>query len=521
MSDPHPALTTLLQRLRETARYPHPVQQVELLETHISAVLLAGAFAYKLKKPYDLGFLDFTTLAARRHFCEEELRLNRRFAPDLYLALIPITGSVDDPNLGGPGEAIEYAVKMRRFDQDALLTSAIARGALQPAHLDAFAAQLASFHDTAAQAMATDRYGEPEVIHAAAIENFEQMRPLLTAPLAARLDALSHWTQRIFEKDRPRFLARKRAGGVRECHGDLHLGNLILLDEKITAFDCIEFNEAFRWIDVMSEVAFLVMDLCSRNHPELGFRFLNAYLEHSGDFDGLAVLDFYLVFRALVRAKIALFRATQADTPAAARPQSWAEFEHYLGLAERFVDSHAPQLILMHGFSGSGKSTVARVLAARLPAIHIRSDVERKRLFGLSPLAQSQSAVSAGIYTADASRRTCDRLLELARALLQAGWPVIVDATFLSRDWRAPFIALANELSLRWRIVDCIATPDTLRARVAARKASGQDAAEADLDVLEKQLASHEPFTNDENARAMRVDTEQNWQADGLAAQLS
>lgn len=514
------SFTTLVEHLRQPSHYPHPVSRVGLIETHISTVLLAGEFAYKLKKPYDLGFLDFTTLAARKHYCEEELRLNRRFAPGLYLGIVAITGSPEAPQLGGAGSPFEYAVKMRRFDQDALLTNVMARNALQPRHLTQFATALAGLHQSAAGATDHDPFGEPDTVHAAAIQNFTQMRPLAQQSHAARLAHLADWTESVFAAHITQFAERKRQGRVRECHGDLHLGNLILLDDQITAFDCIEFNADFRWIDVMSEVAFLVMDLTSQGRRDLSFRFLNAYLETSGDFAGLAVLDYYLVFRALVRAKVILFRATQDDTPAPLKQQAWAEFEHYLTLAESFTQHDHPCLILMHGFSGSGKSTVARDLAAYLPAIHIRSDVERKRLYGLAPLTRSQSEIDGGIYTADASQRTYARLADLAREVIDAGRSVILDATFLSGAQRKPFIDLAGNLDVPWLVVDCVADAPVLRQRVAARMAAGTDAAEADLAVLEKQLTQNDPLTGDDARHLIRVATDQPWDAKQLATQV-
>ena len=517
MLDSALAFPTLIEHLKQPGVYPHPVDQVALLETHISAVLLAGEYAYKLKKPYNLGFLDFTTLEARKYYCEEEQRLNQRLAPDLYLGVAPITGSVDAPHWGGSGAPIEYAVKMRRFPQQALLSNVLARNELQPAHLDALACRMAAFHQAVPAATMKQTYGLPDTVHANARQNFAQIEPLLTnEEQRAQLARLARTTEALFTADAALFLQRKGDGFVRECHGDLHLGNLVMLEGEIVPFDCIEFNADFRWIDVMSEIAFLVMDLASRGRPDLAFRFLNAYLEQTGDFAGLKVLRYYLMFRAVVRAKVTAFRATQQETPLTARTQAWAEYQHYLDWATQVSQPQPPLLILMRGVSGSGKSTVARELAAHFPAIHVRSDVERKRLFGLAPLAQSKSGLARGLYTADATQRTYARLKEIALMILDAGFSVVLDATFLKHSQRAMFEAMGTPCP----ILACEAPIEVLRARVAQRHAAKTDAAEADLAVLEKQLATHEALSETERAHTIMLDTLQPIAGSTLAAQV-
>lgn len=515
MLDPALTFPTLIEHLKQPGVYPHAVDQVALLETHISAVLLAGEYAYKLKKPYNLGFLDFTTLDARKYYCEEEQRLNQRLAPDLYLGVVPITGSVDSPQWGGAGAPIEYAVKMRRFPQQALLSNVLARNELQPAHLDALACRMAAFHHTVPAATMEQAYGLPDTVHASARQNSTQIEPLLTNNTQrVQLAHVAQTTEALFTTDAALILQRKHDGFVRECHGDLHLGNMVMIEDEIVPFDCIEFNADFRWIDVMSEIAFLVMDLASRGRPDLAFRFLNAYLEQTGDFPGLKVLRYYLVYRAMVRAKIAALRATQQETPATTRTQAWAEYQHYLDWAEQVGQPQPPLLILMRGVSGSGKSTVARELAAHLPAIHVRSDIERKRLFGLAPLAQSKSGLGSGLYTADATLHTYERLKDIAQRVLDAGFSVVLDATFLKHSQRAKFETMGNPCL----ILACEAPVEVLRARVAQRQAAQTDAAEADLAVLEKQLATHEALSEAERAQTIMLDTLQPISGSTLAA---
>jgi aminoglycoside phosphotransferase family enzyme/gluconate kinase len=498
----------LIRALLAPERYEHPVEGVELVETHISWVLLAGEYAYKIKKPVDLGFLDFSTLAKRRHFCEEELRLNRRLAPQIYLGVVAITGSVDDPRVGATGEPIEYAVKMRRFAQEAQLDRVLARGQLKPAHVDALADELARFHGEIAVAGPGTPFGEPAAVYAPMHENFEQIRPRVDAALHAPLAQLEQWTQAAHKRLASALAARKRDGFIRECHGDAHLANMALLDAEVVLFDCLEFNEDLRWIDVMSELAFAVMDLDDRGQPDFGWRLLNRYLEQTGDYAGLKVLRFYQVYRALVRAKVAAIRLSQAGLRDEERAHALEQYRGYVELAERYTRAGATPLMITHGVSGSGKSTVAQLLLESYGAVRVRSDVERKRLAGLHPMARSESGIDAGLYTADLSRQTYARLGELARAVIDAGLPVIADATFLKRAQREAMRALAASLHVPFVILDTTAPEEVLRARVRIRRELGHDVSEATAVVLERQLATREPLGAEERAHSVCIETE-------------
>ena len=512
-------LDRLIAALREPARYVHAVEQVELLQTHISCILLAGDFAYKIKKPVNLGFLDFSTLAARRHYCEEELRLNRRTAPALYLDVVAIGGSESAPVLGGGGAAIEYALRMRRFAQDDLLDRMARRGALAPQHIDALARGLAAFHAEIERAGAQQAFGSPQCVLAPALQNFEQMLPLASAKAdMALLARLRDWSAREHAALAAVFAARKREGWVRECHGDLHLGNIALLEGVPTPFDGIEFNPDFRWIDVMNEVAFLVMDLLDHRLPRLAFRFLDAYLESTGDYAGLRVLRFYLVYRALVRAKVSCLRAHQTGLAAREKSELEREYRRHLHLAERLAAPAHAALLIMHGLSGSGKTRIAQGLLEALGAVRLRSDVERKRLHGIAAEARTGSGLDAGLYTPEASERTYARLAELARAVLAARYPVIVDAAFLKRAERDRFAGLARDAGARFLIAACTAPAATLRARVAEREREARDASEAGLAVLERQFATGEPLAPDETGYTMTIDAERGAAAPEAAA---
>jgi aminoglycoside phosphotransferase family enzyme/predicted kinase len=447
-----------------------PIIADKTIETHISRVLLAGDVAYKLKKPVRLPFLDYGTVELRRAACHAELRLNRRYAPDLYLDVVDIDG--------------EPAVKMRRFDEACRLDHVCGRGELTPAHLSDLARTIVHFHAAADVAPMQSRFGNPEQVLAPALENFDELDRLLPGE-SPRLSSLRAWTEAEFKCRCDDFTARKAAGHIRECHGDLHLGNLVLLDDKPVPFDCIEFNDDFRWIDVASEIAFTWIDLIDHGQPGLSCWLLNEWLAWGGDYgDGgaLSVLRFYAVYRALVRAKVAAIQGKIAEAVG------------YLEMAERLGVPPPLTLTITFGLSGSGKTTASSALLlgdASASTVRIRSDIERKRLFGLSPDADS----GGSIYSADATRRTYGRLEDLARAALANGWPAIIDAAFLKRDERASFRRLAMELGVPFAILACEASVEDMRQRLRERAG---DASEANAAVLEQQQAWAEPLTEEE-----------------------
>ncbi|MCM5570864.1 AAA family ATPase [Burkholderiaceae bacterium FT117] len=493
---------------------------VRCIETHISWVLLDGEHAWKLKKPVRLGFLDFGSAEVRERFCHEELRLNRRLAPGLYLDVVPIRGSRDRPRIDGGGPPVDHAVRMRQFPAGALLDERLASGRLEPEQVDRLARRIADFHAAAPVAGPATEFGSAATIEAATSRVLDALAGAAPDPRIAPLRA---WCEAEALRLRPEFGRRKAQGKVRECHGDLHLANAVVLgDDDVTAFDCIEFDPALRWIDLQSEVAFLVMDLLAHGRADLGFRFLDTWLESSGDHEGVTVLRYYLVYRALVRAMVAAIRAGQAarrgpggaagpgvppETGGPRETGAPAGAPDYLSLAERLSRSRDPRLLITHGLSGSGKSHAARLLLGPAGAIRLRSDVERKRLFGLRALEPSAPRVPGGIYREQDTERTYARLLELAGVALDAGWPVIVDAAFLRAGERAAFRRAAQARGVPFAILRCNADPELLRARVAARGREGDDPSEADLSVLEGQLRGREPLQADELPFAIEVDS--------------
>lgn len=498
----------LVTALRTGAIANSGASNVKLIETHISYVLLTGDFAYKIKKAVNLGFLDFTRLPARRFYCEEELRLNRRLAPELYVDVVAITGTIGSPVLDGHGGPIEYAVRMRQFPPDALASDELARGDLSPADIDAIAAKVALFHHGAPRAVVADAYGAPETALRLAQQNFGQIRSLPdTHAEAGALDALADWTTRAYAGCRESMRRRRDDGFVRECHGDLHLGNIARFDGELTTFDCIEFNDAMRWIDVMSEVAFTAMDLRHRRRADLAHRFLNAYLQITGDYDGLTVLRFYLVYRAMVRAKVAVLRAGQVDT-GEAKIALLGEYRSHVELAGHYARSARGAIVITHGVSGCGKTTRSQALLELCGAVRIRTDVERKRMNRVDTAQPNPSGVEAGLYAAEMTARTYAVALVHARIVATAGYIAIVDAAFLKRRQRDLFRSLAAELHVPFVVVAFSASEATLRQRIVDRLRSGDDASDATLAVLEHQLRTREPLAASELADAMSYDAD-------------
>lgn len=493
--------------------------QVRLLETHISWVLLAGQFAYKIKKPVSLGFLDFSSLEARHYYCEEEIRLNRRLAPQLYLDVVPIGGTAENP-LFNAHPALEYAVRMRRFSVSGQFDKLAGKGCLLPQHIDSLAAAIAQFHRSlpAADAGAGAPYGTAEAVSQDALQSFAQLQALLgdRADLDS-LAAIRRESDREFAACRSLFGQRLAQGFVRECHGDLHLGNIVLLDGQPVPFDGIEFNPALRWIDVMSEVAFTVMDLQHHRRADLAFRFLNAYLELTGDYAGIRLLRFYIACRAMVRAKVGAIRAAQPGLSSRAASGALAACRNYLQLAADCFARKVPVLIITHGLPGSGKSTFAQIALERLQAIRLRSDVERKRLFGLSLLADSRASAGIDLYSPEITRRTYARLNALARELLLAERTVIVDAAFISGEERDKFRRLAQELAVPFVIASICAGRETLHARIAQRQKAGNDASEADVAVMEKLQLAYEPLSPQEQGYVAEFNNE----GAGIAADVA
>ncbi|MBL8818012.1 MAG: AAA family ATPase [Planctomyces sp.] len=513
-----------IENLLSAEAWPHPVEALKLVETHISWVILTGKYAYKIKKPVDLGFVNFTELEMRKYYCEEELRLNRRFSEHLYLDVVTIRGSRLRPQIGGDGPILDYAVKMTQFNDKNLLSRLAARNQITPEHVDLLADEIAAFHRRAAVADSATPWISVAAAVQPAFDNFTAILKLQRelndqGPLGLprpgeppqvmelpRLIQLRRWTESEVSRRRAVFEGRGARGMIRECHGDLHLGNMFLTPEgRIVIFDGIEFCEELRWIDIMCESAFTMMDLADRGFPGLAWRFLNRWLESTGDFEGLALLRFYLAYRAMVRAKVGIIRLQQANSEAGQNGSDQAlmsslvkEVSGYVGLAESYTVQGQPCLWITCGVSGSGKTFGSQSLVEQLGLIRLRSDVERKRLAGLEKGQSATAALSQGIYSSEATERVYLHLMNVAKQLLQDGHSVLIDATFLKRSQRLPFRKLAEELGIPFQILWFDADIQTLTNRIQKRAALGKDASDATVEVAEYQLREFENFDNEE-----------------------
>jgi len=458
--------------------YPHDVESVRLVQTHISWVLLAGAFAYKIKRPVRHAFIDQSTLARRQFLCEEEVRLNQRFARELYLEVCAIVTAGSSVALSGDGAVVEYAVKMRRFDSEEGLDRLLTSNRVSLPELEALGVQVADIHAQLPRAGWGDPWGGAAAVLTTVSNNLDE----LTAAAGTDLHSMNEALRIRVAALAPVINERRAAGSVRECHGDLHSRNVARINHRLVAFDCLEFDPALRWIDVADEVAFLISDVTSRGFPQHAYAFLSAYIARSGDYLMFRLLPVYKAHRALVRAKVALLSAAGSDVV----PGEEVEFTRFVAYArEVLAPGRRPKLLLMYGVSGSGKTWLASQMAPALRAIHIRSDVERKR--------HGTETLRARLYTPEATKSVYRDLLSYAEAVLSGGYDVIVDATFIMRDRRTAFVSLASRLGLDAYLIHCSAPSEVLRQRVEARFHERRDASDADLDVLRQQLSTAEP----------------------------
>lgn len=491
-----------------------------LIETHISSLLLAGRQVFKLKKPVALPFVDFSTIDLRHEACQDELRLNRRTAARWYLGVVPVRGGDDGPLIVGPathdaavaGELIDWAVKMRRFDDNQLFNRLAEAGRLDAARIDALAAVVARFH--AQQEPAPPGYGRADATRHMARQNLVELAAVVASAAGGAADertacdtvqALQAWTEARGAKLAPLMTLRCRTGHVREVHGDLHLGNIVWAEDAPVLFDALEFNDTLRHIDTMGDLAFTFMDLIAHGLPRLAWRFISAVLEASGDHAALPLLTWWAVHRATVRAKVALLAAARQDDGGGPLPGAALRYLDVAARLARLNGRGTPaRMVLTYGLSGAGKTSVAGRLAERLGAVRVRSDVERKRLFALPPTARA----APGLYAPDATRRTYARLQEVADEALAGGVSVVVDAASLLRRERDAMRAVAVRHHVTFNLLVCEAPLPVLRARVLARQAEDRDASDATTDVLEQQLRWVEQPGADEAADTLTLDTD-------------
>jgi aminoglycoside phosphotransferase family enzyme/predicted kinase len=505
-------LAELIADLSDTAAYPEPVEAVEVRQTHISVVFLAGQHVYKIKKPVALGFLDFSTLERRRHFCHEEVRLNRRLAPDVYLGVVPVARFAEGTlRVEGPGEPVEWAVKMVRLPETATLLSRLRRGELDRHTIDQLARAIARFHASAEANVHTQAFGRFAVVAGNARENFTQSTGHIGTTISQRIfERLRDRTEAELTRLKPMIEARADRGVPRDTHGDLHLDHVYLFPDRpppgdLVIIDCIEFNERLRYADPVADAAFLVMDLCFHGERELAAALANEYFRAAGDADGRALLAFYTAYRAMVRAKVEGLKFAEMEVPAADRATTLQRAKAYWRLALGELENPGQQLclVLVGGLPGTGKSTLARGLADAHDFTVIRSDVVRKELAGAG--RSSATEFGEGLYSPEATRRTYDECLQRAERLLFEGQRAIVDATFRDEAQRQRFLESATSWGVPGLLLMCQANPDVARRRLKDRRS---DVSDADWSVYRQAAAAWEPAGPFVRRRLTVIDTD-------------
>ncbi|MBE9204733.1 AAA family ATPase [Synechocystis salina LEGE 06099] len=505
---------SLLQTLQRTDFYPHRVQKpIQCLQTHCSVVFLTGKYAYKLKKPVDLGFLDYSTPAKRKHFLEEELRLNSPVAPDIYQEVLAVElkdnqwqwqekeePAGDNDN----SQPKDYLLKMAQFPQDCLFLSLFEQGKLSSQDIIALAKRVAEFHQGTVTNAEITSFGDPEVIWQSVSANFAATEKYLgIAQETDKYQQIRQFSENFYQSQEQIFRERQAMGKIRECHGDLHLRNLCQWRGKIQLFDRIEFNQPFRFVDVMYDIAFTVMDLQAKGRTDWAYLFLNTYLEQTGDWHGLQVLPFYLCRQAYVRAKVTSFLLDDANLTKVEKEQALGTAKDYYHLAWQYSQQGQQikrEIVLMAGLSGSGKSTVAQHLGQLLPAVHIRSDAVRKHLGGVN----LDKPGKANLYSKAMTEKVYHQLLDLATLVVNSGFNIILDAKFDRVSWRSPIVEFALREQLSLTIINCDAPIEVLTKRLQCRRGDISDANET---LLLLQALDWEDFTESEEPWVFYLDT--------------
>ncbi len=489
----------LIKTLQNEKYFDHNVKSFRVIQTHISWVILTGEYAYKIKKPVNLGFQDFTTLEKRKHFCELEIKLNKKLAPELYLDVLPITGTPSAPSINGTGEIFEYAIKMKEFPQAQMLSSLAQENKINEDIIKNIALQLADFHKTTDTAEPNSVFGSYDDVMAPMMDNFVALKQM---PFAQKwlgnLNTLEAWAAKQGQILKNTLMQRKSNGWIKACHGDLHLGNMVLINNKPVIFDCIEFNENFRWTDIMNDIGFFFMDLHHKNLSPLAQIFINHYLEQSGDYEGATLLNFYASYRAMVRAKVSGFQLMHTDENDPHYAVLTQELEDFIKLAEQFSNTAQPSLSITFGLSASGKSYHTEKLMQQNNTIRLRSDIIRKQLFNLPLYEKTPPDQLETLYSEAVTKSVYDKMLYLADLYLQHGYSVLIDAACLKFGERQSFSKLATKNNIDFKILSFETDIDILKSRLQKRSSMKNEVSDATAEVLDLQLNFMEPLTSDE-----------------------
>lgn len=481
----------LISALSNPTIYPHHPQSVQVIQTHISIVFLAGNLVYKIKKPLSLGFLDYTTLEKRKFFCHQEVELNSRFSRDIYLGVESVNESAEvGINLNGIGPDVEYAVLMRFVPENKILKNALTYNNVDPNTIDRVAECILDYHSKASSGPAISVFGAPDIIKQNVLENFIQTKPFIgkTIPVET-YDMIKRESLGYLESNREFLEQRVKRGHIRDCHGDLHLDHVVLFD-PIMLIDCIEFNDRFRYSDCLSDLAFLLMDLDFSGYPAFSTRALSTYMRGCPDKKSYDVLRFYQSYRAYVRGKVESFKLDESEIDEKTKFRSACLAKDYFELSKAyFAPPPRPTLVITCGLMGSGKSFLASRLASRLGIDAIRSDVIRKESLGLDHTERILDNYGSGIYTRELSDRTYRALFDEARIRLGRGSHVIIDASFSREKLRLEARNLVRDLQARFMLIHCEADDDMIRERLIERAKDAREPSDGRWGIYHRQKA--------------------------------
>ena len=496
-------LPGLIEKLLLPDAYPHRPDRVELLQTHISYIFLTPDLVYKIKKPVDFAFLDFTTLEKRLFYCHEEVRLNRRLAPDVYMGVAAVTEEDGRVRMEGTGSPVEYAVKMKRLPEESILENKIKKGTVTEEMIERVARAIADFHGRAWTDGRISAFGSPEVIKKNTDENFSQTSDFVGLTLSRKVyEDIKGYTERFLEENRGLFIKRMEDGHIRDCHGDIHSEH-ISITNGIDIFDCIEFNERFRFSDTVSDLAFLSMDLDFHNRHDLARVLDSTYFSATGDAGGRALLDFYKCYRAYVRGKVEGFELKEPEVDDNEKRRARIRALHHFHLARLYATGgFRPLMVVVCGLSGTGKTVISRRLSEYTAMVHLASDVVRKRLAGLRPEEHRFEPFGRGMYSRDFTEKTYGMLISEAGRLLGSGRSVILDATFSRKKFLKDAKKEALERGAEFHIVLCTSDDETVRKRLLRRREE-KTWSDALWDVYLKQKETFEPVEE----RHITVDT--------------
>ena len=504
------SVSPLIAAMSRPDFYPHRPATVTLVQTHISYVLLAGERVYKVKKPVRFTFLDFSTLERRRHFSHEEVRLNRRLAPDVYLGVLGVSAEHGAYRLTTEDDAaaVEYVIEMRCLPADRMLDRLLDRNAVTPAMIEAIADRLAEFHRCADAGPAVTANGDPANVLAVLEDNYANAQRFRDVTIAARDDdAIQRFARAFLHRHDALFRRRQAEHRIRDCHGDLHSEHVCCTD-PLVIFDCIEFNSQFRYCDIASEMAFLAMDLDYHDHPELAAYLIERYTACAADADLGRLVPFYQCYRAYVRGKVDSLKSIEEEVAPAERVAARESARRHFALAYRYTWAYSPALVVVAGLSGTGKSSVAAALHSRTGFVHINSDVVRKRIAGVPIETHAKpAAYDDGIYTPELSAQTYQTMLDAADSHLGAGRGALLDATFQLRIGRDAARALARRHGVPFLLVECRCDEAEVHSRLQHRAEQGGGPSDADWNVYLEQRRRFEPIGGDEESDRLIVNT--------------